>query len=151
MERLDRNQVNFRGQLPKIMTPGNLLGCWDSLWNCMRWACTAFTFQRQSQICRCTKGSIPRDWGCSRVFTLSGGEHRWCPWLCEALRHQHVDNGSQPSGRTHGHPARAPPAQSRSASIHPSPSARSSVEGATKSSWGAWAGFLRKGGGSSQS
>lgn len=57
MELLDTNQVNFRGQLPKIMTHSNLWRSWGPFWNCMWPARTVFTFQRQSGICRCTKGS----------------------------------------------------------------------------------------------
>ena len=57
MELLDTNQVNRGGQLPKIMTRSNLLWCWGSFWNSMCQALTVFTFQRQPQICRCTKGS----------------------------------------------------------------------------------------------
>ena len=43
MEWLDANQINFRGQLPKIMTWSNLLQCWGPVWNCVHSVCISFT------------------------------------------------------------------------------------------------------------
>ena len=44
MEWLDANQVNFRGQLPKIMTWSNLLQC-EAQFGTVHSVCRAFTFK----------------------------------------------------------------------------------------------------------
>ena len=56
MEWLDANQVNFRGQLPKIMTWSDLLQCWGPVWNCAQ-CVHSFYIQRRSQLWRRTRGS----------------------------------------------------------------------------------------------